>query len=76
MTQIIIAIVIFLLFFGAVGMVQLLGYRNMMCSCKAYRYVQSRQKGIRDAQQAQESPELITKIETMDNSKDEASSND
>ncbi len=65
MTQFLTAIGIFLFFFLAVGLVQLLGYRNMMCSCKARRYVQMRQQGIKDAQQAQQSPELITSIETI-----------
>lgn len=65
MTQFLTAIGIFLFFFLAIGLVQLLGYRNMMCSCKARRYVQMRQQGIKDAQQAQQTPELITTIETI-----------
>ena len=65
MTQFLTAIGIFLFFFLAVGLVQLLGYRNMMCSCKARRYVQMRQQGIKDAQQAQQTPELITTLETI-----------
>ena len=67
MTQFLTAIGIFLFFFAecVVGLVQLLGYRNMMCSCKARRYVQMRQQGIKDAQKAQDAPELITSIETI-----------
>ena len=65
MTQFLTAIGIFLFFFLAVGLVQLLGYRNMMCSCKARRYVQMRQQGIKDAQQAQQAPDLVTTIETI-----------
>ena len=65
MTQFLTAVGIFLFFFLAIGLVQLLGYRNMMCSCKARRYVQMRQQGIKDAQQAQQTPELITSIETI-----------
>ena len=65
MTQLLTAIGIFVFFFAAIGLVQLLGYRNMMCSCKARRYVQMRQQGIKDAQKAQEAPELITSIETI-----------
>ena len=65
MTQFLTAIGIFLFFFLAIGLVQLLGYRNMMCSCKARRYVQMRQQGIKDAQKAQDAPELITTIETI-----------
>ncbi|MBR0236692.1 MAG: hypothetical protein IJQ39_01235 [Thermoguttaceae bacterium] len=65
MTQLLTAIGIFVFFFLAIGLVQLLGYRNMMCSCKARRYVQMRQQGIKDVQKAQEAPELITSIETI-----------
>ena len=65
MTQFLTAIGIFVFFFLAIGLVQLLGYRNMMCSCKARRYVQMRQQGIKDAQKAQDAPELITSIETL-----------
>lgn len=65
MTQFLTAIGIFLFFFLAIGLVQLLGYRNMMCSCKARRYVQMRQYGIKDVKKAQDAPELITSIETL-----------
>ncbi len=63
MTQFIASIIIFALFFIGVGLVQLVGYRNMMCSCKARLYMQARQKGIQSALQAQNVPELITQIE-------------
>ena len=70
MTQFLTAVGIFVFFFLAIGLVQLLGYRNMMCSCKARRYVQMRQQGINDAQKAQQAPELITSIETIAPEKD------
>lgn len=73
MTQFLTAIGIFLFFFLAIGLVQLLGYRNMMCSCKARRYVQMRQQGIKDAQKAQQAPELITSIEPLSSENDSAS---
>lgn len=74
MTQFLTAIGIFVFFFLAIGLVQLLGYRNMMCSCKARRYVQMRQQGIKDVQKAQDAPELITSIETIASQNDSSQS--
>ena len=74
MTQFLTAIGIFVFFFLAIGLVQLLGYRNMMCSCKARRYVQMRQQGIKDVQKAQEAPELITSIDPIASQSDSSQS--
>ncbi len=67
--KLLICVAFFLFFFVAYGLTQLVGYRKIMCSCKARQYMEMRRRGIVNREAAQNAPDLI-EIESTSDSPD------
>ena len=57
--KLLICTAIFAFFFIGYGLTQLVGYRKIMCSCKARAYMEMRRRGVSNRTEAQNAPELI-----------------